>query len=477
MTVLRHSLRLSPAVGFAAALLCLSSTVAQTDRLIEPIYLAPGSDVARVVNNSPSGSTFVFKAGVFRMQSIIPKDGDSFSGQGQVILSGSAVLTFRPDPSSRQRWMADAKSIGTFHGNCQKDYPLCGYTQDLFVDGNLQQPVVDIHDLRLGKWYFDRTSNIVYLSTPPAGHQITLSSIADAFHGSATNVRISNLIVEQYATPAQRGAIGGNRTGEKWTISDVEVRWNHGAGCDVGPGSQIIHSRIHHNGQLGISASGADVSVLENEIAWNNFAGFSTTWEAGGAKFWATTDLLVKSNDVHDNNGNGLWTDTDNVGALYENNIVKHNKGSGIAHEVSGRAIIRNNTVEDNGTDLPANWLWNGQIQVQNSSDVEVYGNNVIVPAIGGNGIVIINQARGSGAIGPWIAAHNSIHNNVITYRSARGISGYADDTHQNANDDNHFDYNHHIALAGGQHWAWEGIRTWSDLKRMRQEEHGQCCN
>ena len=73
----------------AQALLAMDSTNA--------IHLLPGMDVADLVRNAPGGTTFLFSPGTYRMQSIVPKDEDSFIGQGQAILNGSAILDLQPD--------------------------------------------------------------------------------------------------------------------------------------------------------------------------------------------------------------------------------------------------------------------------------------------------------------------------------------------------------------------------------------------
>ena len=57
---------------------------------------------------------------------------------------------------------------------------------------------------------------------------------------------------------------------------------------------------------------------------------------------------MVRNNYVHDNFGNGLWTDTDNVNTLYEGNTTTNNYLDGILHEVSYSATIRNNISKDN---------------------------------------------------------------------------------------------------------------------------------
>ena len=87
--------------------------------------------------------------------------------------------------------------------------------------------------------------------------------------------------------------------------------------------------------------TGANVSLTDSDIGWNNQQGFATGWEAGGAKFWDTSNLLVKLNHVHDNLGEGLWTDTNNVNTTYDQNIVENNLSGGIMHEVSYAALIK----------------------------------------------------------------------------------------------------------------------------------------
>jgi len=83
---------------------------------------------------------------------------------------------------------------------------------------------------------------------------------------------------------------------------------------------QIIGNYIHHNSQIGIdsnnisTSTGKNIVVDFNEIAYNDYRrDFDPGWEAGGTKFWATSNLKVTNNYVHDNIGAGLWSDTDNI--------------------------------------------------------------------------------------------------------------------------------------------------------------------
>src|SRR5262249_44454163 len=155
---------------------------------------------------------------------------------------------------------------------------------------------------------------------------------------------------------------------------------NHGTGISLANGSQALSNYVHNNGQKGIGGVGSNLVVFGNEISYNNFAGFDVTWEAGGTKFALTTGLILRSNNVHGNRGPGLWADVDCVKSTIENNTVTNNFGGpGIQYEISTSAKIRYNTVRYNYTPDGGWWMWGAQILVQNSSDVEVYGNTVDV--------------------------------------------------------------------------------------------------
>jgi parallel beta-helix repeat protein len=305
-----------------------------------------------------------------------------------------------------------------------------------------------------------------------------------AFYGTADNVTIQYVTVEKYATPAQRGAVGGdasgafNLIGTNWTVDTVEARWNHGGGIVVNSGSRILSSFIHHNGQIGVNIHGAGPKLTNSEISWNNYAGFTTDWEAGGSKSAETDGLAVSGNYCHDNNGDGFWSDTDNISTVYENNTIVNNTRQGIHYEVSYNAVISNNVIKGNGSAPTTSSLWDAQIALQESSHVEVYGNTIEVPAGYGNGIGIMSEYRGMGAYGPFAAAHNSIHDNTITYRASNGYSGLVDDGTATALAvGNLFDKNHYILKgANGSYWTWFKADTWAQFQAAGQETHGTCC-
>ena len=114
-------------------------------------------------------------------------------------------------------------------------------------------------------------------------------------------------------------------------------------------------------------------------------------WEAGGTKFAGTDGLLIRANNVHHNTGPGLWTDINNIRTTIEHNVVHANTSHGIFHEISYRAVIRDNQVTDNGRAEPLSGWGGAGIRVAASPDVEIHGN---VLAGNQNAIMLVQQER-----------------------------------------------------------------------------------
>ena len=278
-----------------------------------------GESIQDAVDRNPKGTTFLIKKGMHRLQSVTPKNGDSFIGETGAILSGAKIIN--SFERQGQYWVAKY-SVPQVKapGKCLPQYPACTLPEDLFIDSLPLRRVMDQADLVSGRWYLDYAAGNVYLFDSPKGHTVELSVTRHAFYGSASDVTIRGLIIEKYATPAQSGAIHAmtdpGPLSHNWIVENNEIRLNHGGGIRSGHGTHILNNKIHHNGQIGITGAGTGILVDGNEIDHNNYAGFAYGWEAGGAKFSFTNNLVVRKNFVHDNQGPGLWTDGDNVNDL-----------------------------------------------------------------------------------------------------------------------------------------------------------------
>ncbi len=183
---------------------------------------------------------------------------------------------------------------------------------------------------------------------------------------------------------------------------------------------------------------------------------------------------------MHNNVGPGIWTDTDNVNTLVDGNVITHNTTEGILDEASYAAIIRNNTIKGNGyTGLGG--LWNSQILLQDSSNVQVYANTVEVPQGGGNGIGLINYSRPSGAMGAHVTSNNLIHDNTVIYLSSTGQTGVVSEASiRGTAVGNEFNSNHYILQVGDasvSHWVWFDSVDWDGFRAGGQEALGTCCN
>ena len=448
------------------------------------VVIRPGEYIQAIVDAHPSGTAFLLQEGIHRMQEIRPKNGNTFVGEPGAVLNGAKLLT--NFTRAGQHWMA----VGQFqqnqvHGNCMTlngvPYEACRYAEDLFVDNVPFWQVTSRDELAPGAWYFDYDKDVIFMADNPAGRTVEVSVRRHAFAGSAENVTIRGLVIEKYAVPAQYGAIhgvspDGQTLSRGWVVERNEIRFNHGLGVKIGHEWQVLGNHIHTNGQLGVGGTGDDTLMEGNVITSNNYAGFATGWEAGGAKFVRTKNLVVRRNLVADNNGRGLWTDIDNLDTTYEDNRVVRNRNSGIAHELSYDARIRNNSVACNGTGYDE-WLWGAQILIQNSRNAEVTGNRVVVCAGAGDGIALVQQERGTGAHGPWVTIGNYVHHNHVTFLGEVGYTGAAADYDSEGmyGGNNRFDHNtYQLPGPNSVRWTWRGVKPWSAFRSQGQEQNGK---
>jgi parallel beta-helix repeat protein len=419
-------------------------------------------NVASIVSASSEGTVFCFNPGVHRMHSISPKNGNSFIGEPGAVLSGARLLTSFTREGAY--WVATGQTQeGTVHGYCLlPEYPRCKWPEDLFFDDVPLRHVASLADVNeSGEWFFDYGADKIYFIDDPTGHTVETSVTRNAFLLTADYVTIRGLIIEKYANPAQEGAIKagtGSSLSDGWVIENNEIRLNHGIGIRVGHRSQVVNNIIHNNGQMGMGGSGSDILVENNEISYNNFAGYKQSWEAGATKFVWTSNLIARGNYVHDNIGSGLWTDINNINTLYENNIVEDNTKTGIFHEISYAAIIRNNTVQRNSFGNTG-WIGGCGIKVSGSPNVEVYDNTL---RDNYGGVCVQQQDRDDEgpAYGSYTVKNLSVHDNNI--RMSAGLNGMVIDFAPPDGVDayfttwnNHFENNDYTLGGTGKRFAW----------------------
>jgi hypothetical protein len=257
---------------------------------------------------------------------------------------------------------------------------MCIYRDQVFLDNGSLWQVGSLGELSAGEFFWDYGANKIYLADDPSGRKLEVS-VTPAGISGGPGVELRNLVVEKFGNGVQTGAISAS---SDWLIVDVEARLNHGGGIHMGPGTVVRSSFIHHNGQLGIHggqpscAKAKGLVLADSELSYNNAAGYNYGWEGGATKWTNTDGLIARNNYVHDNYGSGLWTDGPNINVLFEGNRVEDNDSSGIVHELGYAAVIRDNVVKGNGFQHPIQGdVWGAGIRIDQSRDVEVYGNTV----------------------------------------------------------------------------------------------------
>jgi hypothetical protein len=257
------------------------------------VAINPGDNIQSVVDAHPAGTTYRFRAGIYREVSVRPKAGDVYEGEPETVLSGARLLT---------GWIADGATWfvtgqtqqGQVHGVCQPSHPRCNRPEDVFVDG---QPLLHVDALSLvttSSYYFDYDADRIYIGQDPTGKMVEVSTTRTAFAPVAEGVSVRGLVIEKYAIPAQMGAVGGQRPRPGWVIEENEIRWNHGTGVRVGDDTVLRNNSIHHNGQQGFAGRGGGILVEGNEVAYNLWNGTSPTWEGGGGKVTRSEGYIAR---------------------------------------------------------------------------------------------------------------------------------------------------------------------------------------
>jgi len=386
------------------------------------VVLQPGDDIQAAVSSAAEGTSFRLSAGVYRGVGVVPKANQRFFGELASNCTRLATMVGARLVDTWQQqggvWVAGGQTQeGQVGGECEAGWR-CDRPEDLYFDDQPMHHVLAVSEVGPDSWFFDYDADTVYVGQDPTGHKVELGDARVAFAPSAAGVVVKHLVIEKYAIPSQMGAIGDQYPADGWDVEDNVLQLNHGAGANVGNGSVVRGNLLVHNGQKGIGATGTDVLVESNEIAWNNYAHVAWWWEAGGSKFSYTTNLMVRNNCVHHNYGPGLWTDINNVSVTYEGNVVFSNDGEGIFHEIGYASWIHNNMVGLNGS-LPRGWLFSSNILLSTSSDGVVENNYVEVAQGYGNAIGIIWQNRP-----PWAATNNAVRNNEIRFLGTAGQQG-----------------------------------------------------
>jgi parallel beta-helix repeat protein len=419
------------------------------------VTVSAGQSLQAAIDANPAGTTFCIKPGTYYLaRPLSPKNNQKFIGKPSAVLSGGKDITGQ-FVQSGSYWVASNQTQRNPNsGSTSVCYPpgetVCQYPEDVYRDKRPLKRVLSLSDLRPGAFYFDYGASKIYLADNPSGHTIEAAVGTRAFVSGATGVAIRNLVIELFANETGAGAIWANYD---WDIENNEVFDNHGIG--ILAGGIVRNNYVHDNGQCGIATFAATQMLVENnEIAYNDYAGYDSHYDGGGTKFMESLNVTVRGNNVHDNYGVGLWFDWDNKGILVENNTITNNDGPGIFHEAGYDAVFRNNVVRGNGFNFHSGWIDGAGIELLASGNTEIYGNTVEKNL---HGIGLTQTDRGSGAYGPHETHDVYVHDNVVSTVSGGVAAGFvqsgADSTYYTTRNIR-FEHNSYTTCPPA-YWAW----------------------
>jgi len=328
------------------------------------VVIGPQDDAAAVVAASPPATSFLFTAGVHRIDPIRPKEGDRFSGTAGAVLSGARTLDGWQRSASG--WFVDGQTQGDGTLTQGEDSGFCAegkgdgciFPEMVFREDVPLRRVMTPADLTDDTWLFDYAADRIFVGGDPTNARIETSVAPYAFWGDADDVTIEGLTIEKFATPLRQGAINpriGRMTsaGRAWTVRGNEIRLNHGYGVKAEDEMTIVGNEVHHNGQMGIgSGSGKSIIVTRNAVYANCAIGVDAKclgWSGGGMKLDGVENVVITENYVYANSSHGIHVDHFSVGAGIIGNVVVANEGVGIHFEISDRAEIADNLIMGNG--------------------------------------------------------------------------------------------------------------------------------
>ncbi len=372
------------------------------------VTVAPNQDLGAVIDAQASGATICLQAAVYRItEPITPGSGQTLIGRTGTVIDGSKVVG--DWEFDGKHWAAPGQTQGPTvieWSGPELVLPQALFGEDLFLDG---EPLTKVGVLESGtlhgrapdtlgpdEYFFDYDSDTILLGSDPEGHLIETSVASGGIGGTARHVTIQGLVVEQTAGYG----IDGN---QYWSVENNESRFNHTTGIGVSGFSRVTRNLVQQNGKYGLTASGRGVVVKQNRIESNNLARFSTVnggfWDAGGSKFVFTEDLILRGNYFVDNFGDGIWLDLNNSNADVFRNHSSGNRRFGVFVEISYGVSIHDNYIGANR---------DFGIFVNSSPRVEVFNNLVT------GGVVLQQQTRGEGTLGPHVVEDSLVRGNVI---------------------------------------------------------------
>ena len=263
-------------------------------------------------------------------------------------------------------------------------YPLAGNPEMVFVNGSPIKQVDAASKVVAGTFYYDVAAKKLYLGTSPVNATVEVTAYNSALqlnyvdasnNPNGSSIRGLGFMHYGSAQDPSKGlpaAVVGNAG--NLTFEDNTFAWNATRGLVGYNGKQtMLNNTFLYNGMNGVDLYKADNSLVKgNRIAYSNQEHFSVldgvASQVAGTKITNTKTLSISDNIIEDNGGAGIWCDLSCYDTQIVRNITRRNTRQGIFYEVSAKAIIASNIVDQN---------YGVGIQVGGSNAIKVFNNTM----------------------------------------------------------------------------------------------------
>ena len=250
-------------------------------------------------------------------------------------------------------------------------------TEMIFVNGAPLTQVMLSSDLQAGTFFVDESASTIHV-WPPAGTNMQTAVVESAMRpqtlsvSSRSNVTLSGLVLRHARScMMQSGANVGSSSNV--LIDSVQAVWNNWGGFGIFSSSNVTvqNSIASYNGGAGFLGSKDQAVVFNsNESDYNNWRGAQAAfyeWGMGGTKLLQMRTTTVKNHFSYNNQGEGLWFDTDNQNITIDNATLSGNVTAALQIERNeGPVTLKNSHLCSSGIGL--NILTSKNLTVQSNT-------------------------------------------------------------------------------------------------------------
>lgn len=346
---------------------------------------SPVRTIQRGVSIAPTGGTVVVRGGVYRETVTISKTLTMQNSPNEAVwLDGSTPVTgwvadgdtwrksgwstrFDSSPTYTQ---GAAESSSAYYQFVNANYPMAAHPDQVFINGAPLQQVKARSLVKQGTFFLDEKSSELYIGSNPSGQTVEASTLVKAMNVRAANSTVRGIGIRRYSPSVFHVA--------SVTIEQPGVAFENVVVTNAATtGLSVLRENITLNkvtvtdsGMLGIHGRFADNLRLSNVSASrNNTEHFNIAPVSGGMKLGTSRGISIVNSSFSGNFGHGFWEDLSVYNSVIRQSEFNNNAGTGLFLEISGKAIVADNTIAHNQE---------FGIKVNNTSNVKIWNNTFV---------------------------------------------------------------------------------------------------